>query len=86
MYAIIYIYIAILSFKWNLHKNAFNQKKHGLSFAETKEIFSDESAILFDAPEHSMIRRVDNLGRVVIPQSIREELHFQEGNLLEFTF
>ena len=44
----------LLNFAWDPHKNEINQKKHGLSFEEAKEVFYDESAILFDDPDHSI--------------------------------
>lgn len=40
-------------FDWDENKNQINQKKHGISFDEAKTVFFDESAILFDDPEHS---------------------------------
>lgn len=40
-------------FEWDENKNRINQKKHGISFAEASSVFYDESAILFDDPEHS---------------------------------
>lgn len=43
-----------IKFIWDKNKNDINKKKHGLSFEEAKEVFGDENAILFDAPEHSI--------------------------------
>lgn len=40
-------------FDWDENKNISNQKKHGMSFEEASSVFFDESAILFDDPEHS---------------------------------
>ena len=42
-----------LKFEWDENKNQTNQKKHGISFEEAKEVFFDDDAILFDDPEHS---------------------------------
>lgn len=42
-----------LSFEWDFEKEKKNIKKHGISFEEACTVFSDESAILFDDPEHS---------------------------------
>ena len=40
-------------FEWDEEKNKINQKKHGISFEEAKTVFYDETAVLFDDPEHS---------------------------------
>ncbi len=42
-----------LYFEWDSTKNASNQKKHGISFEETKTVFSDDFARLIADPEHS---------------------------------
>ena len=44
----------ILRFEWDPNKNEINKKKHGLSFETAREVFSDEFAILFDDPDHSI--------------------------------
>jgi len=41
-----------IHFEWD--ENKINKKKHGLSFEQAKEVFSDENAILFDDPDHSI--------------------------------
>lgn len=41
-----------IKFEWDENKNQTNQKKHGISFEEAKEVFFDDDAILFDDPEH----------------------------------
>lgn len=43
----------MVEFSWDEDKNRTNQKKHGISFNEAKTVFWDETAILFDDPEHS---------------------------------
>ena len=43
-----------IRFEWDENKNEINKKKHGLSFEAAKEVFYDESAIIFDDPEHSL--------------------------------
>ena len=43
-----------LRFEWDPAKNEVNKRKHGLSFEAAKEVFSDEFAILFDDPDHSL--------------------------------
>lgn len=35
-------------------------------------------------PSTGMIRRVDDLGRIVIPKNIREELNIEDGEPMEF--
>lgn len=42
-----------LKFEWNEVKSASNEKKHGVSFAEAKSVFSDEFARLVADPDHS---------------------------------
>ena len=42
-----------MTFEWDENKNIINQKKHGVSFDDVKSVFSDDSAILFDDPDHS---------------------------------
>ncbi|MDE5584684.1 MAG: BrnT family toxin [Ruminococcus sp.] len=43
-----------LIFEWDENKNKINKQKHGLSFEEAKEVFSDDNAVLFDDPDHSI--------------------------------
>jgi uncharacterized DUF497 family protein len=40
-------------FEWDENKNKSNKVKHGFDFDEASTVFFDESAILFDDPEHS---------------------------------
>lgn len=42
-----------LNFEWDEKKNAFNQKKYGVSFDEAKTVFFDEFARLIPDPDHS---------------------------------
>ena len=42
-----------IRFEWDPHKNAANQRKHGVSFEEAQTVFSDERALLIDDPDHS---------------------------------
>lgn len=42
-----------ISFEWDENKDRINRHKHGISFEEAKTVFYDESAILFDDPDHS---------------------------------
>lgn len=44
----------MIKFEWDENKNQTNQRKHGISFEEASEVFEDESAILFDDPDHSI--------------------------------
>lgn len=40
-------------FTWDRRKDAANQRKHGISFAEAETVFLDDDARLLDDPEHS---------------------------------
>lgn len=40
-------------FEWDEAKNLANKTKHGIDFNEAQTVFFDETAILFDDPEHS---------------------------------
>ena len=42
-----------LRFEWDPKKAAANLAKHGVSFVEAETVFSDETALLLDDPEHS---------------------------------
>ena len=42
-----------LRFEWDPKKEQSNVRKHGISFHEALCVFSDESAVLLDDPEHS---------------------------------
>ena len=42
-----------LNFEWNENKNAFNLKKHGISFNEAKTVFADELGRLILDPDNS---------------------------------
>jgi hypothetical protein len=45
--------VAELRFEWDPRKDAANQRKHGVSFAEAETVFYDERALLRDDPDHS---------------------------------
>ena len=40
-------------FTWDPRKDAANQRKHGISFAEAESAFLDDDALLLDDPDHS---------------------------------
>lgn len=42
-----------VEFEWDEHKNAINQRKHGISFEEAKSCFVDDHARVFFDVEHS---------------------------------
>ncbi|MDE0509059.1 MAG: BrnT family toxin [Gammaproteobacteria bacterium] len=42
-----------LCFEWDDDKDAANQRKHDVSFAEARTVFSDEFARLIADPDHS---------------------------------
>lgn len=48
------IFIDTIYFIWDDNKNKTNIKKHGVSFEEAATVFSDEMAIIFDDPDHSI--------------------------------
>lgn len=48
------VIIKSIQFTWDENKNEINKKKHGISFEEATEVFSDGNAILFDDPDHSL--------------------------------
>ena len=41
-------------FKWDVHKAAANQRKHGVTFSEAQAVFTDDLAITIPDPDHSM--------------------------------
>lgn len=43
----------LIRFEWDPVKAETNLSKHGITFTEAQTVFYDESAILFDDPEHS---------------------------------
>ena len=40
-------------FEWDERKETANEKKHGVSFEETRSVFFDDQARLIDDPDHS---------------------------------
>lgn len=42
-----------MDFEWDENKNLINQQKHGVSFADVVDVFTDEFAIVFFNPDHS---------------------------------
>jgi uncharacterized DUF497 family protein len=47
--------MADLRFEWDPRKDAANQRKHGVSFAEAESVFADEHGLLLDDPDHSTV-------------------------------
>ena len=47
------IYTVGVRFEWDEKKNAFNQRKHGVSFEEAQTAFADEQALVIADPDHS---------------------------------
>lgn len=43
-----------MRFEWNKSKNTSNRRKHGVSFEEAQTVFYEDSAVLFDDPDHSV--------------------------------
>lgn len=48
------VLVAALAFEWDDRKDAANQRKHGVSFAEAQTVFSDDDALLIPDPDHSV--------------------------------
>ncbi len=44
-----------IAFEWDKNKNILNQKKHGITFEESKTVFYDDYARLINDPDHSSI-------------------------------
>jgi len=42
-----------MNFEWNETKAGINQKKHGISFFEAAEVFSDDHSSCIHDPDHS---------------------------------
>ncbi len=42
-----------MDFEWDQIKESANQKKHGISFNEASEVFSDEYSSCIPDPDHS---------------------------------
>jgi uncharacterized DUF497 family protein len=42
-----------MRFEWDEVKARANRKKHGVTFDEARTVFYEESALLFDDPDHS---------------------------------
>jgi uncharacterized DUF497 family protein len=43
----------LLNFEWDARKDASNQRKHGVAFAEALSVFADARALTFDDIDHS---------------------------------
>jgi uncharacterized DUF497 family protein len=43
-----------MRFEWDPDKAAWNRRKHGTSFEEAASVFSDQFAVTFDDPHHSI--------------------------------
>jgi uncharacterized protein len=55
----------VASFEWDPDKDAENQRKHGVSFAEAQAAFLDSGRVIAGDPEHSRTEpRLDCFGRV----------------------
>ncbi len=64
-----YIVVHGLCFEWNEVKNAFNKRKHRVSFEDARSVFYDEHARLIFDPDHS-----ENEDRFVL-LGMSERLH-----------
>jgi uncharacterized DUF497 family protein len=43
----------MMQFEWDESKATGNLKKHGVSFEEAKNVFSDDQFLVFSDPDHS---------------------------------
>jgi hypothetical protein len=43
-----------INFEWDNQKSSVNKRKHGVSFEEVQAVFSDENAIEYFDPDHSI--------------------------------
>jgi uncharacterized protein len=48
------LFVSDLTFEWDSGKDAANQRKHGVTFAEAQTAFLDEHALLIADPDHSV--------------------------------
>ena len=61
-----------MPFEWDAQKNAANQRKHGVSFAEAASVFYDPLSATGDDPDHSAEERrfvtfgVSSSGRLLV--------------------
>ena len=61
-----------MPFEWNAQKNATNQRKHGVSFAEAASVFYDPLSATGDDRDHSVDERrfvtfgVSSSGRLLV--------------------
>lgn len=46
---------------------------------------SDNSSFLFQFKEGISYRRIDDLGRIVIPKEVRRQVHLEEGDMMEIS-
>ena len=46
-----------MQFTWDKKKAASNRRKHGITFNEATNVFSDPHASIFDDPHHSVLER-----------------------------
>ena len=61
--------MASLRFEWDPKKAALNLRKHGVSFEDAQSVFSDESGLLIDDPDHS--EEEDRFVLLGLSQSLR---------------
>ena len=43
-----------MQFEWDPHKDAANQRKHGVAFREAATVFADPLSTTFPDPDHSL--------------------------------
>jgi len=69
-----------MRFEWDEEKSGLNERKHGVTFEEARSVFYDDTALLYDDPDHSedeerfLLLGPSVLGRVlVVVHCCREE-------------
>ena len=53
------------NFEWDENKNRSNQRKHGLSFEEAKEVFGDDDAVAYPGHEKDGENRILLVGKTI---------------------
>ncbi len=69
-----------IRFEWDEKKDALNKRKHGVSFTEAQTVFTDESGLLLDDPDHShnedrfvLLGLCSNLRLLVVSHTYRKD-------------
>lgn len=61
-----------MRFEWDEEKSRLNERKHGVTFEEGRSVFHNDSALVYDDPDHSereerfLLLGPSILGRVLV--------------------